>query len=172
MINYIAQFIGILGILAFLISYQQRTRRGIIVANIIARVLILTQYVLLGAYAGAAQNAVAIVFAILAEHKDKKIFKENLLFWMGLMYVCIIGAGALSWTGMESLLPIFGMLLQTSALWMTKPRTIRILSLVGTPFWSVYNVLNGAYSALVCDILGAVSIGVAFVRYDILKNKE
>lgn len=169
--GYIPHIIGILGVLAFVISYQQRTGKGIIACTVTARTLFVIQYILLGAYEGAAQNGVGALSAILAENKEKRIFAGRVGLWLGFIYVLTVGVGILSWKSPLSFLPIMAMILQNTALWMKKPKAIRLLCLAGIPLWLTYNFISHAYSSMACDILSAVSIGAALIRYD-LKKKE
>ena len=67
--DYIPHIIGLLGVLSFVISYQQKSRKGIIAFSIVARVCFIIQYVLLSAFEGAAQNAIGCVCALMAENK-------------------------------------------------------------------------------------------------------
>ena len=69
-------------------------------------------------------------------------------------------------------MPIFGVLFETLALWLKKERNIRVVSLLGAPFWLVYNRLNGAYGSAIGNVITLVSISVAIVRYDILKKEK
>lgn len=168
----IAHIIGVAGIIAFVISYQQRTRKGIIISSIIARGLFIAQYVLLGAYEGAIMNFVGNFSAILAENKEKSFIKKNRYWFVGIVYITTILSGILTWESAVSFLPVIAMLLQNTALWATRERTIRILSLLGLPFWFSYNTLSGAYTSMISDIFCATSLIVALIRYDMLKKKE
>ena len=50
-------------------------------------------------------------------------------------------------------------------------KIIRRISLMGSPFWFIYNFLSRAYGSAVGDILTMMSIIVAMVKYRNL-NKE
>lgn len=163
---YLPHIIGGFGVLAFVISYLCRTRRGILAFNILARTLFVFQYILIGGYEGAVQNGIGMLCAVLANNKEKDIFKNRLLLWMSFIWILTIGGGIMSWVSFLSLLPIIAMLLQNSSLWMTKPNMIRTLSLAGIPFWIIYNIISGVYTAAVCDTLSAISIITAFVKYN------
>lgn len=167
-----AHIVGVFAVLAFVISYQQKTRKGIIISSIIARGLFIVQYVFLGAFEGAVMNFVGIFCAILAENKDKKIIYKYRYLFMAIVYLATFAAGAVTWKGLISILPIMAMLLQNTALWVNRERTIRLFSLAGLPFWFSYNTLSSAYTAMISDTFCTVSLLVALIRYDILKKKE
>ena len=169
--KYIPHIIGLLGVLSFVISYQQKSRKGIIAFSIVARICFIIQYVLLSAFEGAAQNAIGCVCALMAENKNKDIFSKRVWLWVGLVWVLTITAGVASWTSIFSLLPVLGMLLQNTALWINKPKTIRILTFMGLPFWITYNLHSMAYTAIISDVMCAVSLLTALYRYDFKKKK-
>ena len=51
-------------------------------------------------------------------------------------------------------------------------KTIRRVSLLGSPFWFVYNLLSGAFGSCIGDLLSMVSIIIAMLRYDVRRKKE
>ena len=48
----VPQIVGILAVATFLLSYQQKNRRAIIILNTVSRILYIVQYILLGAFSG------------------------------------------------------------------------------------------------------------------------
>ena len=84
----------------------------------------------------------------------------------------IIASGLIFYRNIFSLFPIVGVLLHTSAFWLENEKHIRLVSLLGSPFWLVFNITSGAYGSAIGDTLSIVSILIAIFRYDILhKNK-
>lgn len=83
----------------------------------------------------------------------------------------IIAAGLPLYKNIFSLFPIIGVLLHTGAFWMDDEKKIRQVSLLGSPFWLIYNFISGAYGSCIGDILSIISILVAMCRYDFKKKK-
>ncbi len=75
------------------------------------------------------------------------------------------------WAIILSILPTVGVLLHSSAFFLSEERKIRILSLVGSPFWFVYNTASKAYGSSVGDVLSMASIISAMIRYKKKDNK-
>ena len=81
---------------------------------------------------------------------------------------CIVAADAAiailnrSWLDVFS---IIGVVLHTDAFWISDEKTIRRVSLLGSPFWFVYNFFSRAYGSAAGDVLTMCSIGIAIVRY-------
>ena len=169
----IAQVVGIVAVVIFLLSYQQKKRKNIILWNATSRILYIVQYILLGAFEGAALDVLGTVSSVAAQNKDKKIIKKHLAIWVTAMNLFIIAIGLTLYENVFSLFPIAGVVLHTSAFWISNERTIRIVSFLGSPFWLVYNLVSRAYGSVIGDVLSMVSIATAMYRYDIKgKNKE
>ena len=88
------------------------------------------------------------------------------------MKLCVIGmdalivaVGLLLYESPLSLLPIAGVLLHTTAFWISDEKMIRFVSLLGSPFWFVYNFASRAYGSAVGDLLTMVSIVTAMIKY-------
>lgn len=172
MIQTIAFVTGLLAVGFFLLSYLQKKRRSILVFNLTSRILYIAQYLLLGAFEGAVLDVLGAASTALAQKRSAPWLAR----WWRLALVginaIIIGAGLLLYQNVFSLLPIVGVLLQTDALWLKDERKIRLISMAGCPFWFTYNFVSGAYGSCVGDLLALISLGISFVRYDLLKRNQ
>ena len=166
----LAQIVGIAAVALFLLSYQQKKRKNIIITNALSRILYIIQYIMLGAFSGAALDVVGTFSSVVAEKKNKPFIKRHLVLVIVLMNVLIVAVGLMLYENIVSLLPIFGVLFHTGAFWLDKEKTVRRLSLIGSPFWLAYNLISGAWGSAVGDILSIVSICVAIYRYDMRKK--
>lgn len=169
----IPQIIGIIAVILFVLSYQLKKRRGIILCNVFSRCLYILQYVLLGAFSGAILDVIGVIASVIAEKKDKPFIKKHLraviisidaIMVIAGVIICIINQSLLD------LLPIAGVLLHTSAFWLTDERKIRLVSLTGSPFWFVYNFASRAYGSAAGDLFTMVSIIIAMIKYRKVKN--
>lgn len=168
----IAFVVGIVAVILYLLGYLQKKRNAIIALNLSSRILYIVQYILLGAFEGAALDVCGSVSSVLAQNKDRKFMKKALPFIFIGVNLGIIAVGLLLYENIFSLLPIIGVLFHTSAFWISNERAIRIVSLIGCPFWLVYNFVSGAYGSCIGDVLSMVSICVSMVRYDILPKRK
>ena len=171
----IPQIIGLLAVATFLLSYQQKKRKNIILLNVISRCLYILQYLLLGAFAGAVLDILGAVASVVAGKKHTGFIKKHLLLTILLMDGLIIGVGITialinkSWLDLFSLV---GVLLHTGAFWMNSEKIIRRISLAGSPFWFVYNLLSRAYGSALGDLLTMASILLAMYRHREKKPKK
>ena len=67
---------------------------------------------------------------------------------------------------------MLGIIFEIMALWLTKEKNIRILSMVAAPFWLAYNLANSAYGSVVGNVFVIISIIVAMARLDFKKKTE
>ena len=166
--SVIPQIIGLCAVAAFLLSYQQKKRSSIIFLNILSRCLYILQYILLGAYAGAVLDILGAVSSVIAGKKHTAFIRNHSMQILVAVNACIIAAGVLiacinrNWL---DLLAVLGVLLHTSAFWLSNEKRIRQVSLLGSPFWFVYNFLSRAYGSAIGDLLTISSILLAMARY-------
>lgn len=168
----IPQIVGLAAVVLFLLSYQQKKRKNIILCNATSRVLYIVQYLLLGAFEGAVLDILGTVSSVMAQNKDKGIIKRYTRLAIILINLVIVAAGLCFYKNIFSLCAILGVMLHTSAFWITDEKTIRKVSFLGSPFWLIYNIASCAYGSAMGDILTMASIGIAIYRYDIKGGKE
>lgn len=166
----IANGIGLAAVAMFVLSYQLKTRRWILFFNAGSRLLYMLQYILLGAWEGLVLDGAAFLVSVLAQRKHSPWIREHTRQTVWGSNLFLIGMGLLCYQNFYSLIPIFGVLFETGALWRDEEKKIRLLSLLGAPFWLAYNLIYGAYGSAVGNVLTLVSIGLAMLRYD-LKRK-
>ena len=168
----VAFFMGLLAVAMNFLSYLQKKKKNIIVINATARLLYITQYVLLCAFEGVVLNVAGIISSFLAQKKDKPFVQKHLRFVILGVNALIIIMGLTLYKNVYSLLPIVGVLLHTGAFWLDSEKKIRQVSFLGSPFWLIYNLVNGAYGSCIGDALSIISIGISIVRYDLKPNKK
>ena len=156
---------GSLAVVLYLLCYQLKARRHIILCNIISRVLYVLQYCLLGEFIGAVMDISAIPSSAIAGKKDHCAVRKFRIPIIISVNLVIIGLGIAFFKEWYSILAIFGVLFETVALWFTKENHIRVISLFGAPFWLVYNLICGAYASCIGNLLAICSIVIALLRY-------
>ena len=97
--------------------------------------------------------------------------RHKALLWLA-GNVAVILIGWLFWENIISLLPVIGVLFEINALWMTKEKHIRLVSLGSVPFWMSYNALCGAWGSVLGNVLMIISIGTAMYRHDRPNKKD
>ena len=167
-----ALIVGLAAVFFFLLSYQFPKRKAIITCNVISRVLYILQYLLLFAFEGAVMDVSAIPSSVLAARKHTPFVQRYKWGIVAGVNAFVILLGLLVWQDWLSWVPVVGVLLETNALWLSKEKHIRWLSLAALPFWLFYNLRCGAYGAALGNVLVIGSILSAMVRYDIPKKNS
>ena len=171
-IEIVATGVGFLGLIPFLLSFQLKKRNNIILANLISRILFILQYILLGAFAGAAYDFIGLLSSIVARRKHKGFVAKYQTAIIIIINALLVAAGIMLYKNIYSILGLAGIIFEVAALWMTKERDIRIVSFISAPFWMIFNLASKAYASVPGNILAMVSIGIAFIRLDIPKKEK
>ena len=151
--NVAAQIIGTAGIVFSLLSFQFPKRKYIMIFQMLASLLFSTQLFMVGAITGGCLDLISFV--------------RTLIF--GFILLMIV-TGIFTWKDSWSILPIIGSVLSTVALWMTKEKHIRMVSLTVGPCWFIYNIVKGAYTGALNEVFAMTSIVIGMLRHD--KHKE
>ncbi|MBR5295493.1 MAG: YgjV family protein [Clostridia bacterium] len=116
-------------------------------------------------------NLLSIITSFIAEKKNAPFIKKHLPLIIVLTNLSMIAAGLMVYRNIFSLFSIVGVVLQTSAFFLTREKNIRFLSICGCPLWLTYNFVNHAFVSAGCDAVTMCSIALAIYRYDIKKKK-
>lgn len=166
----VSQIVGFFAVASFLFSYQLKKRENIILCNVLSRGLYILQYVMLGAFEGAVLDVLGAISSVIASKKNLTFIKKHTKIFVVCIDLVIVIAGLLLYVNPFSLLPIAGVLLHTTAFWINDERMIRRVSLLGSPFWMVYNLSCFAYGSAAGDFFTIVSIVIAMIKYKDLKK--
>jgi hypothetical protein len=165
-----AIIVGFVAMAVLVLSYQQKTRKWILICNITARSLFILQYILLFAFEGMALDLVGVIGSVLAQQKDKPFVKKHQRAVVIGVNVLIVAVGVAMYRNLFSLLPLVAVLLQIDALWCSKEKHVRLLSLIAVPWWVVYNAYCSAWGSVAGDLMSLVSLVTAMLRYDLKKK--
>lgn len=162
--NILAQCIGVFGLICSLLSFQMKKRRQIMALQMTASLSFSAQLFLLGATAGGCVDLISFFRTLVFSQNGKKWASSPV--WLGAFAAAMVAAGALTYQDAWDLLPIAGSVLSTVALWMKEEKKIRLVSLGVGPCWLVYNLVRGAWSGALNEVLAMASILVGMWRND------
>ena len=161
-----AHILGVLAVAMFILSFQFKTRRNIIAVNLTSRLLYILQYIFLGAFEGAVLDFMGLLLSLLAGYKEKEFMVKNFVSIIVYINLILLAIGLAMYENIFSIFAILGIIFEIMALWLTREKNIRILSLCAAPFWLVYNLANSAYGSVVGNVFVIISIGIAMARLD------
>lgn len=163
----VSQTVGIIGIIASILSFQCREHKKLMLFRTANESLFAVQYIMLGAYTGAAMNIFGsirnVVFSKLVE-KGKSTVAARAVFSVLFALFTV-----LTWAGPKSLLSGAAKILSTVAYGSSDTAFVRRVIFLTSSAWLVYNYSVGSYAGCVCEILTLASIAVGFVRLDLPK---
>ncbi len=168
MLYYIAQAFGIVALIIMVLSYQQKTRSGLLQFQIISNLFFMGSYYLLGAYTGFIMSLINIARSFVFSKRHTQWGKSRI--WLYAFLIISMIAGMITWGGFDSIFSIAGTLLITVALYSESPKRMRLLLLPCPFLYFVYNIINHSLGGIGSDIFCLISAAVAIWRFDIRKS--
>lgn len=171
-IKIIGQIISVIAMTFNILSYQTKDSRSIISFQFFGTLFFSVSFFMLNAYVGAMLNVIGAVRALVYANRER--WKINSAILIGvfsalfavtyLLVFTVFGKPFNLFNAIVELLPVFSMVISTIA-YGTKAKTFRILALVFSPMWLVYNIIVTSIGAIICETLCIISAIVALVRY-------
>lgn len=179
MYDIIAQTIGIIAMAVAICSFQQRTQKRIVLFQFVSSILFSTHFFMIGAVTGGILNAIGIVRAAIFARRDTKKWAAHPV-WIYIFSGIFVGVYVLNFTVLGTapilknflleVLPVIGMVATTIAFRMKKAAHVRVFSLISSPLWLIYNVVNFSLGGILTETFSLVSIFVGMLRLDIGKK--
>lgn len=164
----IAQGIGLLGMVMFILSFQPKSNKSYFIMQISGSLLFIINFLLIGAYAGLFMNIGNIIRNVLFIKSDRRVWK---LITVEVAYIiCII----LLFTNFVatpeeialSLMTSIAALVGAYCLWLGNGKVIRYTQVVlFSPVWIVYDVMNFTLGGIISETFNGVSSVIAIIRY-------
>ncbi|MBE6903463.1 MAG: YgjV family protein [Ruminococcaceae bacterium] len=173
-----AQALGIIAMIFNILSYQQKTAKGAMIIQFLGSLFFSMNFFMLGATVGGIMNTIAMFRSVVFMNK-KKLKADNIL-WLIFFISLYVISYILTFTVFNKeislfnmiieFLPIIGMTATTISYRLQSAKAIRGFGLISSPSWLIYNIINVAVGATICEILTLCSIAIGIVRYDIKKK--
>ena len=162
------QAIGFIPSAISILSIQLRSRRKILILQLIAGFMWVTHYYLLGAYTAVLTNSIGIFRSAISYFNDRKWAKS--ILWLFLIIALSAAASIMTWTGPVSLLPSFSLICTATGFWIHDLRITRILMVVQSPCLLVYDIATGSWGCAIIEAVAFLSFILAIVRLDIIPS--
>lgn len=178
-VEQIAQIVGLVAMSVCVLSFQQKTQRGIILFQMVSSFLWMINLILLGAVVGALLNLVGVFRSLVFGNKQK--FHAEKIVWVWGFIASYLVMYALTFTVFQKeptvqnllfeFLPVIGMAANTVAFYSKEARTVRLLGLINSPMWLTYNVFTGSIFGVLNETFCICSIAIGLVRFDFRKKE-
>ena len=179
MLEIIAQAVGIAAMTFNIISYLQKTSERAIGCQLFGGILFSLNYFMLGAVMGGILNCLGALRCILFLNRKK--FKADHIGWLIGFIISYIICYVLVFTVFKKeftlfnaiieLLPVIGMTALSVSFRLQDAKAIRRFGLISSPSWLIYNIVNFAIGAIVCEVLTLCSIIIGTLKHDIKYSK-
>ena len=174
----IAQIIGIIAMGFNILSYQGKSKRTVILMQLVGTLLFTINFGLLGATIGALMNGIGFIRAIIFVNKER--FHTDHIGWVigfiavfALMYpvtFLLFDKEPTVKNLILELLPVIGMCAGTIGYHMKEAKHVRRLALIGSPCWLIYNLFTGSIGGILCEVISLISVFVGMLRYDVKRK--
>ncbi len=164
--QWLIDLLGIGILIGGFLSFQNNRHKAIVMMKVITDLLFTLQYLLLGAYSGALIDLIGIVRNLILVRTAES--RKQQAIATAIFVVILTAAGIATWAGPVSLLAIVGKTFTTVAFGFRNPRVLRALTIPSCLLWALYDGLTGSWAGVLYELLGLLSILVAYVRFDIL----
>ncbi len=179
-IEWIAQGLGIAGMCMNVISYQQKTVKGVVTFQFFGSFLFVANYYLLGAVVGALLNLIASFRAIVFMNKERFHADKPVWLWVfGALYVLsyilsftLFGSEPTLKNLLVEVLPLFGMMLTTISFQKKEAKKVRLLAMINSPFWLSYNLITFTIGGIIAELFSLTSILIGMFRFDRKKKQK
>lgn len=159
------EILGALGILFAVLAFQCKKHHRVITYRNTNMLFFAVQYVLLGAWTGMAMNILGIIRNVIFSYQVRH--ERSTRRSIGLFCAIFFIAGLLTWEGPKSFLVIGAKLISTVAYGNKNLLVMRLLVLLTSSSWMVYNIFAGSHAGVLCEMLTLTSILFALWRYHI-----
>ena len=170
MYSVLTQLIGFVGLGAFVLSFQCKNNKYLILLALFANLCYTIQFFVLGGYTASLTELIAVFNCLIQSCYGRKW--AEWYGWRWLFSGLYLAALAFTWQNWFSLLPCAASILGTLAQWSRNGKIIRLsrLFVVG-PFWLIYDAYVGSISGVISQLLSVGSILISIRRYGI-KNLD
>lgn len=166
-IQIIVQLCGICAMIFCIGAFLTKSRKTILIMQIIGMGMWTIHFLLLGEYAGAAMNGLAVARALVYVRRGKQKWADSKLV-PAIFVAVFLAAGLFTWYLGDDLwfLPAFAMTVTSIGLFFKNEQTMRIINLFSSPPWIVYNVFAHSLAAIITESLTMVSVIAALIIYE------
>lgn len=166
----LVQGIGFLGIACSVLAFQYKGYRPLVALRAATELFFGIQYILLGAYSGAAMDFLGVFRNGVFLDCDKK--GKSLRPWRLLFSVIFVLATLLTWAGPKSILSAVAKVASTIGYGSSNPRLIRLIVLCSSSCWLIYNSLVFSLAGVLGEIVTLASVLIGILRFDILGKED
>ena len=165
----ISQVAGFIAAILSLIAYHRKKKNKIFQTMMIANILDIIHYILLGAYSGCITKVITFDRneIIIVKEKNKKLNNNLVLMSLFLLYLI---SGILTYKNKFSILPIIAAMIYLYFVWNGNELKIKKCAFYCYLLWLIYNVCVFSIVGIVSNIVSIISTFIAVYNEKSEKN--
>ena len=164
-INWAAQAVAAVGFISFIISFQIKSNKALLVLQMFSDLMFCVQFILLGAISGCLSLFSMVLRNVVILFKEKHKW-ARWYGWVIVFTLLLLACTIYSWAGIKSLLPFVASAVSTFAYWRDNARAYRTSNLFcSCPCWLIYNVIVGSYVGILNETITMLSIIISIIRF-------
>ena len=162
-IEIAGQIISIVAVIVSFITYQMKSKRGIMVMLSVATGISCIAYGMLGGTVALVLNLVSIVRNICYCNSDKRILSSKAI---PVVLALIMGVLSIfTWEGAHSAFFVVGLMLNTLAMGYWGPQNLRKSILLTSSLILIYNLFIPSIGGTVNEVVAITSAVIGLIRY-------
>ena len=162
----ISQVAGFIAFILSLIAYHRKKKSEIFQTMMVANVLDIIHYILLGAYSGCITKVIALVRneIIIVKEKNKVLIA---------MFIIYLVSGILTYKNIYSILPIIAAIIYLYFVWNGNELKVKKCAFYCYFLWLVYNICVFSIAGITSNIVSIISTFIAVYNEKMVnKSKE
>ena len=160
----LTQAIGFVGLVAFILSFQCKSSKRLILLFLYSNVCYAIQFIMLGGYSAGMTGMTAALNNVVQYHAGKKW--ADWIGWRPVFCGLYVVAMVVTWNGWLSLLPCVASIVGNLVMWSQNGRLIRLSRLfIVSPCWLIYGACMGSLVGIVGQLLSIGSVLISIRRY-------
>jgi len=164
------QALGILTLILFVASLQQRKKETFLLLQITGTVLFIAQYLMTNRITAALLFTVVLIRGVVFYVYKKKNLQPSRIVLVAFLGIIAIST-YFSWQNVLSIMPLIATSAKTWGTWQDNMKWLRKTSLLSQSCMIVYNLSAGMYTGALTEVCNLTSTVIAMRRYDVCKGE-
>ena len=166
----LVQILGIMTLIIFVISQQQRKKETFLLLQTIGTLMFVIQYLLTDRITGAITFTIVAIRGLVFYYYKKKDLKPSPMILIVFQMALLIST-YFSWQNILSIIPLIATSAKTWGTWQDDMKWMRRTSLLSQVFMVFYNFTALMYTGTLTEICNLASTLIAMWRYDFQRDK-
>lgn len=158
-----AQVFGLGAMISLFCIYQQKSRKGMLVAKLSADICWVIHYLCLGGIAGMIPNGIGIFRELIFINRKEKAWASGIL-WPVIFITINWALGVRTFSMWYNILPILASSFVTVSLWIDNPKLTKCISVPISLSFLIYDIFIGSHIGVINELISIASIAIYFLK--------